>query len=223
MVATSSQRAMCHRSQAIEFCPSMGTRRRSSSVSPRSSRSWIRSGGSSLPEWTWMCCALNNSRQSMRSARFLCGPGHERTSSARPASVCGRICWVVPAIVCRRGSDLRRDSAAWAGRQSHFLVRPQGSRTAMGSGSAAPGMDSGSAHPGRSGHHRGLGPIPGADLLQDVADVRLGGPVADEELGRDLVVGASGGDQPEHLALAGSEAGDSRGSARGRPRTGHGE
>ena len=63
--------------------------------------------------------------------------------------------------------------------------------------------------------HR-LRPVVGVELGEDAADVGLDRFVADEEVAGNLGVGASCGDQPQDVDLAGGEIGD---SADGVPRS----
>src|SRR3954449_13258084 len=51
----------------------------------------------------------------------------------------------------------------------------------------------------------GVGAGPAVELEQDAADVHLHGARAEEELARDLPVGAAGGDEPDDVDLAAGE------------------
>ena len=51
------------------------------------------------------------------------------------------------------------------------------------------------------GKRRGLAPATEAELVQDPADVVAGGILADDELGRDFLIGETLCDQGQHLPL----------------------
>src|SRR4051794_40436656 len=58
------------------------------------------------------------------------------------------------------------------------------------------------------GFDRALNAVLGAELLEDVREVMLGGSRADEKGGRDLDVALAGDEQRQHLPLALRERGD---------------
>src|SRR5215207_1221885 len=80
-----------------------------------------------------------------------------------------------------------------AGRSTLAPADSRPARVRIRSGAVALGPLDGvrELHPGRQ-----------PELVEDVAQVRLDGLGAEEEVGGDLRVGAAGGDQPGHLRLA---------------------
>src|SRR5690606_26510666 len=81
-------------------------------------------------------------------------------------------------------------------------------------GSGAAGSGAGGDEPGLVRGDHGLGPVPGGELGQHVADVGLDGLRPYHQPVGDLGVGQSGGHQPQYLRLPRGEAGHRRAPVR---------
>ena len=118
------------------------------------------------------------------------------------AAVTALVLWTVRAVQRRRGMTGGCATCRFACQQRLVARPPAAAAGSRGVPLAWPQFPRRSAEAGVVGEQRNLGPVPQAQLGQDVGDVRLDGGHAHVEPGSDLGVGVTVGDGEDDVVLA---------------------